>query len=74
MKKMLMVVAVMMVCSFVFADNSARIEVLKKEAEELSKRGQEYQQVLNNIQVELIRKNAQIEELTRLDAEVEPVS
>ena len=50
------------------ADNSGRIAELQAEGSILTQNLREYQEVSRNIQIELIRKQAQIEELQRLDA------
>ena len=70
MKKYIVVVMVFMLSGVCFADNSARIEVLKSEQQKIQQEIQSGQQYIQNKQIELLKAQGAIEILQEIDKEV----
>ena len=68
MKKGIIVLLVLCVCSIALADNSQRIVELKQEIAQLQERLQQARQVVNNAEIGIIQRQAIITELESQDA------
>ena len=70
MKKVFAVVVVLLfVASFVYADNSSRIKVLTDEINKLAETRQQYAKAIQDIEIQMIAKNGAIEELKAQDSQ-----